>query len=287
MPIVPPRGTDVDVARADHGAAQAACTPSPLPTRSRSAGRRANSPLATTPGIWLSSLSSFAGSVMSSRCTSRMRLPSSVLNPPATPALLRACELSRHVAACHRDHLDGQWKRTEAVDDLAVVDDAQEALSHLGDDLLSGERAAPAFDQVAVPGGFIGAVDVQRHRVDLVEVEHPHAVRFEPVRARHGARHRPFHARLDASECVDEIVRGGAAAHPDHLAGRNMLDRGPRDRLLLFVLGHRLSAVCRNLALRSCGPLYIAHRGPRFDPNPLAQKLRREDSARSRLRRCP
>ena len=46
-------------------------------------------------------------------------------------------------------------------DQLAVVDDADEALRGGGDDLLAGERGAAALDQRAVGGGLIGAVDIE------------------------------------------------------------------------------------------------------------------------------
>ena len=46
-----------------------------------SAGRRANRPTLTTPGIWLSSASIPTGSVMARLCTSRIQLPLSVTTP--------------------------------------------------------------------------------------------------------------------------------------------------------------------------------------------------------------
>src|SRR5690606_26599087 len=56
------------------------CGGSP-PTITTSAGRRANRPTVTTPGIWLSCCSSLTGSTMDRLCTSRIRLPLSVTTP--------------------------------------------------------------------------------------------------------------------------------------------------------------------------------------------------------------
>src|SRR5690606_26526401 len=51
------------------------------PTITTSAGRRANRPTLTTPGIWFSACSSATGSVIESPCTSITQLPLSVTVP--------------------------------------------------------------------------------------------------------------------------------------------------------------------------------------------------------------
>mmetsp|Transcript_21396 Transcript_21396/g.82956 ORF Transcript_21396/g.82956 Transcript_21396/m.82956 type:complete len:451 (-) Transcript_21396:5165-6517(-) len=58
-----------------------ACTPSAVPSRQSWARWRANSPTVTTPGHWLISASSAAGSVMARPCTSRIGCPLSVTTP--------------------------------------------------------------------------------------------------------------------------------------------------------------------------------------------------------------
>lgn len=58
--------------------ARSSRTPDSPPSRSRSAGRWAKSPLQTTPTILLMASSSASGWAMLSRCTSRMILPLSV-----------------------------------------------------------------------------------------------------------------------------------------------------------------------------------------------------------------
>src|SRR3546814_2531421 len=70
------------------------------PTMTTSAGRRANRPTLTTPGIWLSSRSSTSGSVMDRPCTSRIQLPLSVSTPsrqtgcaPVAATIARATRL--------------------------------------------------------------------------------------------------------------------------------------------------------------------------------------------------
>ena len=74
-------------------------------------------------------VSSMAGGVgqRASRCTSRITLPLSVTTPSrhtGLPAELH--ELARDVGARHGDHLDRQREGAERVDQLAVVDDADE-----------------------------------------------------------------------------------------------------------------------------------------------------------------
>src|SRR5580658_4647328 len=90
--------------------------------------------------------------------------------PPYRPAAART-QLPGDEAARHRDHLDGEREPAEGADELAVIDDAHEAPGGRGDDLLARQGAAAAFDQVALGGGLIGAVDVQVEPGELIEVE--------------------------------------------------------------------------------------------------------------------
>ena len=62
--------------------------------------------------------------------------------PPRRPS-------SRDIAARHRDDFDRQRKLAEPLDELALIDDADEAPCGGGDDLLAGEGAAAALDELA------------------------------------------------------------------------------------------------------------------------------------------
>ena len=69
--------------------------------------------------------------------------------------------LPRHERHGHRNHLDRQREAAERRDELALVDDADEAPRRGGENLLARERAAAALDQMQVLRRLVGAVDVE------------------------------------------------------------------------------------------------------------------------------
>ena len=148
-------------------------------------------------------------------------------------------------AACHRDHLDGEREPPESVHHLRIVDDADERPRRCRHDLLASERTAAAFHEVAVSGGLVGAVHVDRKRAGGVEIDDPNPVSGEPRRSRLRACDRAVDSALDGRERVDERVRRGARAHPYQLAGDHELERGPGGCVFPGVLVHVDSSRCR------------------------------------------
>jgi hypothetical protein len=71
------------------------------------------------------------------------------------------------------------------VDQLALVDDADELLGAGGDDLLARQRAAAALDHGHVRGDLVGAVDVDFHLAGLVQVDDADAVLFQALGGGH------------------------------------------------------------------------------------------------------
>ena len=110
----------------------------------------------------------------------------------------------------------GSGNVPSALDQLAVVDDADEAPRGRGDDLLARERAAAALDEMARAGGLVGAVDIDVQLVDLVQVEDRDA---DGAQARGGgvgaARPRLRMRSRHGGEGIDEEIHGGAGADAD------------------------------------------------------------------------
>ena len=61
-------------------------------------------------------------------------------------------------------------------DQLGIVDDAHEFARGAGEDLLPGQRAAAAFDQLQMLGGLVCAVDVDVDVADRIQCRHFEAV---------------------------------------------------------------------------------------------------------------
>ena len=231
-------------------------TPAVVPSRSTSAPRRAKRPLVTTPTMLLSSVSSATGSGMASPATSRIRLPLSVVKPArsrGSPPSLD--DLARDVGARHRDHLHRQREAPERGDELRLVGDADEGARDRGDDLLARERAAAALDHREALGDLVGAVDVDRQLVHVVEVEDRMPCERSRCSGPLGARDRAAEAPLHARELVDEAVGGRPGPDADDRVLDEVGDRrAPRCRLQ-FVLGHGLSRLRNDPILRAApGP---------------------------------
>ena len=117
-------------------------------------------------------------------------------------------ECACHESARHRYHLHRQRKLTQYVDQLAVVDDADELARSGRNDLLARQRAAGAFDQLFMPVHFVGAVYVHQHFVHGVQIEHGETM---PAQARgRGFRTRDGCVEVTAQrrQRVDEGVGG-------------------------------------------------------------------------------
>ena len=115
-----------------------------------------------------------AGSSIARPWTSRMWPPLSVTTPSrSTGRPPSAREPARDLRRRHRDHLDRQRKAAEPLDPLRVVGDADEALGQVGDDLLARQRRAAALDHAAGAVDLVGAVDVDRQRLDLARRRAP------------------------------------------------------------------------------------------------------------------
>ena len=142
------------------------------------------------------------------------------------------------VFARHRNHFDRQRKAAQLVDELARVGDAHETPRDGRDDLLARERAAAAFDHRQATVHFVGAVDVDRDVVDVVEIEHRKAQLAQPGRGRLGTRHGAADARAHVGQGRDEVIGGGAGADAEDAAVRYLFERRTGDGALLFVLVH-------------------------------------------------
>src|SRR3569833_1978861 len=96
--------------------------------------------------------------------------------------------------------------------------------------------AAAALDEMEVLGGLVGAVHIEGHVVDVVEIEHGYAVLLETLGRGIRARHRTVELELDRRQRVDEKVGGGAGADADDGAGLYVLQRRIRRGLFKCVL---------------------------------------------------
>src|ERR1022692_347310 len=164
-----------------------------------------------------------------------------VVGDEVLPELRSSAELDQLVrdeAARHRYHLDRQRKVAQHADQLRLIDDAHKPGCYRGDDLLPGQRAAPTLDHRAVLGHFVGAVDVNRKRVDGSKLEHRDAVTFKPIGGPDRACHRAPDAMLDLRQLVDEEVSRRAAADAEVGVVDDVLDRFASDLSLLLVLRH-------------------------------------------------
>ena len=142
------------------------------------------------------------------------------------------------MGASHGDDLDRQREAAEYRNELARIDDADEFLRDRSDDLLARERAAAALDHVHFAADLVGAIDVDRQVIHLVEIENLDAVAFEALAGVFGAGDGTDDAVLHAGQRVDEQARRRAGADADDLAFDHVIERGMRDGFLEFVLGH-------------------------------------------------
>ena len=90
---------------------------------------------------------------------------------------------TRHRFARHGNDLDRQWKFPQTIDHFRFIDNANETLGDRGHDFFPRERAPAAFDHVQRFVDFVGAININRHRADVIEIEYRYAQRFHAGRA--------------------------------------------------------------------------------------------------------
>jgi hypothetical protein len=118
-----------------------------------------------------------------------------------------------------------------------AIADTDELFAAGGDDFFARQRATAAFDHREVFGDFVGTIDVDFQFADAVEIEHRNAVAFQAVGGGFRTGHRAVDAPLHFGQRVDEVIGGGAGAHPDNAAAC-IIHCGTRHSLFHFVLSH-------------------------------------------------
>ncbi len=143
-----------------------------------------------------------------------------------------------HLGAGQRNYLNRQREAPQLGHQLAVVDDADKDFAGRGHDFLAGQRAATAFDQAALTGGFVGAIDINRQFAGVVEVNERNAYRPQSGGTGLGTRHCAAQSLTTFPQRVDEKVGRAAGADADDAIVRHKFERGLRHATFLFVLIH-------------------------------------------------
>lgn len=86
--------------------------------------------------------------------------------PAAQPGNLPA-----DIALRHGDDFHRYGEAAEGIDELGFVNNADEFAACRGDDFLACQCAAAALGQLPVAGGLIGAIDIDRHLINAVEID--------------------------------------------------------------------------------------------------------------------
>ena len=135
-------------------------------------------------------------------------------------------QLACDVGARHRHYLDRQGEAgTEHLDQLAVVDDADELLRRGGEYLLAGEGGSPSLDEDSVRCRGVGAVDVEPQIALRVQIQDRNPRDAQGVggliRTRDGALELDF----AVFQHFDELIHRGAGADAEHHAFFDVLQR--------------------------------------------------------------
>ncbi len=144
----------------------------------------------------------------------------------------------RNDAGGEVEHLEWCAERSETLDELGLVDDHDEAGTHLGDELLSRVSTASTLGEVEVGVDLVGAVDGDVERADVVG-------RGDLDPERHGELFGPNRGsgaddvEVLLAERADRVIDGRAGAESYAHTGLHQLSRLSPGRLLRFVLGHR------------------------------------------------
>jgi hypothetical protein len=100
----------------------------------------------------------------------------------------------------------------------------------------------PALDEREIGVHFVGAVDVDGERGDVVEVEDADAELLERLRAALRRRHSACERDLALAEEGDEVVHRRARADAQDLTRLHVVERGCGGRALQIVLAHSPSS---------------------------------------------
>lgn len=110
--------------------------------------------------------------------------------------------------------------------------------------IFTRQCGAAALDQLKVPVGFVGTIDVIVELVHAVEVIYRNAVGFEALGSGVRAGHRTIEKALVARQSVDKTIGGGASTDANDALvfqrGQQNLDSSLADGLFEFILGHGL-----------------------------------------------
>jgi recombinational DNA repair protein (RecF pathway) len=123
---------------------------------------------------------------------------------------------------------------------FARVDDAEEALTRAGNDLLAGEGAATALDECALIRVLVRTVDVERQIAGVVELDHGYAPRPQALGRGLGARHRSLDPGRHLAQPIDEVSHRGAGAHADDHIVVDGFEGGAGSASFVLVVGHRV-----------------------------------------------
>ena len=130
-------------------------------------------PTQTTPGHWLTSVSS--ADRVGDRQAVDVEDQAAVVGDDAFPQRCARPPIAANrrvtCAAAIGITSTGSGKRPSRVDQLGAVGDADEALGEVGDDLLARQRRAAALDHAARAVDLVGAVDADRQRLDVAGVD--------------------------------------------------------------------------------------------------------------------
>src|SRR5262245_60374916 len=80
-------------------------------------------------------------------------------------------DLPSDIGTRHRDDFDGQRESSQGIYKLRIIDDADEFFGSGGDDLLASQCCAAAFDEMAIAGSFIRAIDIEIEIAARVEID--------------------------------------------------------------------------------------------------------------------
>src|SRR5271167_1864601 len=143
-------------------------------------------------------------------------------------------ELARNVDPSHRYDLDRQRKAAKYLDQLGVVDDADEPRGRGGDHLFPREGGSPTLDQDAVGGGLIGAVDIQGKVAGGIEIEFRDSRGPQSFRGLARTRNCSGKLYFMVFQRFYELIHRGPGAYAQHHAGFDEAQRGFCCKTFLF-----------------------------------------------------
>ena len=133
-------------------------------------------------------------------------------------------DFTRHITLCHRNHLDRQRKFPHDPDQFGFITDTDKLAAGRGDNLLAGQRATTALDQVQLFIGFVCAIDIDRQLTGLVQLHHRDAVTLQALGAGNRAGHGTVDLPLDRCKRIDKEISGRTGTYTDDGAGLYIFD---------------------------------------------------------------